>query len=342
MADSPAASDSTRTRLALAVDLVMLALIVANLTLIVFDWMFLNGSFQMVLQTYVPAFHQFYDDTIHTHFFYIDLAFVAVFVAEITVRWVLAIARSTYHRWWFYPFVHWYDVLGCVPISSLRTLRLLRVFSLLPKLQRTGLIDLKATYLYGRYLKYRDILVEEITDRVTIQIIDGVQSGIQADNPVTQNIIDEVIAPREQTLADALAHRLQEAVARSYAPHREQLRDYVDARVADAVEDNDEMKAVARVPGVGRRITVLLERAIADIVFHILDDLLHDVAAPANSATVATVASTSTRVLTRPEYDNRLSQLLQESTIEALDRVKAQVAIKQWKLEEMAEREPVT
>jgi hypothetical protein len=339
MADTPARPDRTRNTLALAVDVTMLALILANLALIVFDWMFLNSSFQAALQAYVPAFYQFYNDTIHANFFYIDLAFVAVFIFEIGVRWALAIARDTYHRWWFYPFIHWYDVLGCVPISSLRTLRLLRVFSLLPKLQRTGLIDLKQTYLYSRYEKYRDILVEEVTDRVTIQILDGVQSGIREDNPVTKEIIDEVIAPREQAFADALAHRLQEAIARSYAPQREHLRDYVNSRVADAVEDNKEMNAIARIPGVGKQATVLLERAIADIVFHVLDDMLHDVAAPNNTAMVASVATTSTESLVRPGFDNRLSRLLQESIIDALDRVKAQVEIKQWKLEEMAERD---
>ena len=334
-----ASSDRTKTLFSITLDLVMLALILANLALIIFDWMFLNATFQSLLQTYVPGFYTFYNTNIHANFFYIDLVFVSVFIAEILFRWAMAIIRQRYYRWWFYPFIHWYDVLGCIPISSFRALRVLRIFAVIPKVQRLGIFDLTTTYVYGKYEKYRDALTEEITDRVTVQILEGVQEGVQQGHPVTERIIEDAILPREKALITAFAHRIQEAVASSYAPHRDTLKRYVDARVADAVDNNPEVRRVAQLPGVGRPIHDLLERAISDIVFHIIDDALHDAASIDNDALVAEITEASSEALVRPQFDPRLNRILREMIVHSLDLIKEQVQIKQWKLEEVAQAE---
>ncbi|HKL89383.1 MAG TPA: hypothetical protein VJ884_10300, partial [Salinibacter sp.] len=59
--------DTRRTRelFSLTVDVVMVALIIANLTLIIIDWGFASTVVQNQLQYYAPAVHQWYDQTIH-------------------------------------------------------------------------------------------------------------------------------------------------------------------------------------------------------------------------------------------------------------------------------------
>jgi len=330
-------SERTQATLGVAVDLVMLALILANLVLIVFDWMFLNPGFQNVLQQYLPAFYAWYNTTVHANFFYIDLAFVSVFLLEIGVRWGLAIWRQTYYRWFFYPFIHWYDVLGCIPISSLRFLRVLRVFAIIPKIQRTGLVDLKDTYVYKSYLKYRNILIEEITDRVTVNILNGIQDGVRQGNPITERIVRDVIQPQQEALATAFAHRVQEAAATSYEPYRETFRAYVDERVQEAVDQNQEIGVIGQLPGVGRPIRSLLQGAISDITFHVVDDVLHDVAALDNDQLIAEITERSSDALVRGKYDERLNAILQEIIIDSLDLIKEHVQIQQWKIEEIAD-----
>jgi hypothetical protein len=330
----------TRTALAVILDIVMLGLIIANLTLIVFDWMFMNASFQAFLQQYAPAFFAFYNQNIHAHFFWIDLAFVSIFLLEIAVRWSLAIWRQTYHRWFFYPFVHWYDVLGCIPVSSFRFLRILRVFAVIPKIQRLGIIDLKDTYAYQSYAKYRDILAEEISDRVTVNILNGIQDGVRENHPITQRIVHEVIAPQQEALMAAFAHRIQEAAATSYAPYRDDFQTYIDERVQEAVDQNQEISTIAQIPGVGRPISTLLQRAISDITFHMVDDMLHDVAAPDNDGLIAQIAEHSSGALVRSRYDPRLNAILQDIIVDALELIKEHVQIQQWKIDEEFSQAP--
>jgi hypothetical protein len=315
----------------LVVDVVMLVLIVANLFLIIIDWGFESTIVQQQLRTYAPDLHRWYDQTIHQHFLFYDLAFVAVFVVEIGIRWGLAIYRQRYHRWFFYPFVHWYDVLGCIPVSSLRSLRLLRVIAMVPKMQRIGLIDLRDTYLYRTFEKYRDIVLEEISDRVTVRIIEGLQAEIRGSERVTERIADEVIAPQRDALIEALTHRLQEATAVAYGSQQDDFQAYLDDVIETAVDRNREISTIASLPGIGRPVAGLLERAIQDIVFNVIDQMVADVASLDNDRVIAEVTSISTDALLSPEYDQRLNHLARSVVLQSLDVVKDHVQIRKWK-----------
>lgn len=320
-----------RASLGLTVDIVMLVLIIANLALIIIDWGFASPVVQGQLQTYAPAVFHWYNDTIHQHFLFYDLIFVAIFVTEILIRWGLAIYRQRYHRWFFYPFVHWYDVLGCIPVSSLRSLRLLRVIAMVPKMQRLGLFDLRKTYLYQTYLKYRNILLEEISDRVTVRIIEGLQEEIRGSHQVTGRIVDEVIEPQREALIEALTHRLQEATAVAYSSQQDDFHNYLDNVITEAVNKNREISTIASFPGVGRPIASLLERAISDIVFTVVDQMVADVASLENDWAIAEVTAVSTDALFSPKYDQRLNQLVRSVVLQSLDVIKDHVQIRKWK-----------
>jgi hypothetical protein len=325
--------DTRRTRelFSLTVDVVMVALIIANLTLIIIDWGFESVVVQNQLQYYAPAVHQWYDETIHQHFLFYDLAFVAIFVVEILVRWGLAIYRQRYHRWFFYPFVHWYDVLGCIPVGSLRSLRLLRVIAMIPKMQRIGLFDLRDTYPYQKFEKYRDIVLEEVSDRVTVRIIEGLHKEIRGSEKVTRRIASEVIEPQREALIQAITHRLQEATAVAYTSQQDDFQDYLDRVIADAVQQNQEIGTIASLPGVGKPVATLLERAISDIVFNVIDQMVADVASLENDRAIAEVTAISTDALLSPKYDQRLNRLARSVVLQSLDVIKDHVQIRRWK-----------
>ena len=331
----------SRELLGFTVDVVMLVLIVANLTLIVIDWGFASPLVQRQLQIYAPAVYQWYNQTIHQHFIFYDLAFVAIFVVEILVRWGLAIYRDRYHRWFFYPFVHWYDVLGCIPVGSLRSLRLLRIIAMVPKMQRIGLFDLRETYLYQTYLKYRNIALEEISDRVTVRIIEGLQQEIRGSHAVTRRISEEVVEPQREALIEAVTHRLQEATAVAYDGRQEDFREYLDEVIGEAVDRNQELNTLSSVPGVGRQLSSLIEQAISDIVFSVIDRMVADVASIENDAVIAEVTASSADTLLSPKYDERLNHLARSVVLQSLDVIKDHVSVRRWK-QDGSIRSPMT
>ena len=198
------------------IDVGMILLVIANLSLILFDWIYRVEAVQSAMETYTPDFYRFYSDSIHANFFEIDLAFVSVYLTEFVIRWAAAIARQTYHRWFFYPFVHWYDLLGCIPVGSFRWLRILRVVSLMYRLQKLGVVDFRDTAVGATVIKYYRILMEEISDRVVINVLDGAQREIRSGGAMMHRIEQDVLAPRRAQLVDYVAGRIADATRRSH------------------------------------------------------------------------------------------------------------------------------
>ena len=350
MADDPARPKSTnrtsmdqletrRPRRSIALDVVMLALISANILLLLFEWIYLMDGVQRLLAAYVPSFYQFYDENIHEHFFWIDLAFISIFVLDLLVEWGIAIARKRYHRWFFYPFVHWYDVLGCIPVGSFRFLRLLRVFSLTMKMQRLDIIDLTTTYPYKKVDKYIEIITEEMSDRVAVNILDGIEEEVRQGTPVAAKIRREVIEPRREAIVATLSERIQRATSETYTLYQEDIRQYVDQLIAQAIEKNREIRTIEHIPMLGKTVSTLLERAVSDIVFTVVDEAVEDLASAENNAVVNHVTRISTDALLDLE-DERMNAALREVVLQSLDLIKEQVMVQQWKRREQDRREP--
>src|SRR3546814_5105421 len=58
-----------------------------------------------------------------------------------------------------------HDALPIFPLAGLRWLRVLRVGTLLIRLQRLGLIDMRGWAIYGLFSRYYYLLIEELSDR---------------------------------------------------------------------------------------------------------------------------------------------------------------------------------
>lgn len=319
-------------------DVVMLVLIIANLGFILFDWLFINPWVQSFFQQTVPDFFVFYRDRVHEHFFWYDLAFITIFVLDVLVGWIVAIVRQRYHRWFYYPFVHWYDVLGCIPIGSLRVLRILRVFTMMRKMQALDFVDLRQTYPYEVFQHYVDIVTEEISDRVVVKMLSGVQAEVRGGSHVTGRILREVVEPKRQALVATLSERLQRATAETYALYQEDVRRYVRRLVADALEENRELRTIQQMPMIGKTVSTLLERAISDIVFNVINDLVDDIAADENNPVIAHVTDISSEALLALEGE-QFNKVTAEMIDEALEIVKEQVRVRQWKKQQTADTE---
>jgi len=320
------------------VDMLMLSLILVNLAWILFDGLYASHLVRDTLLQIWPAFIEVYDP-IHQNFSAFDLVFVAIFVTELLIRWAIAIWQGTYHKWWFYPFIHWYDTLGCIPVGSFRFLRVFRIVSILFRLQRNRVIDLTRTYVFRQGRKYYNIMVEEVSDRVVLNVLGGVRDEVHQGSPLADTILRDVVAPRKSDLAEWLSDRIQAVVTAHYGHYRPELRSYVDASIEKAVKDNPEVAALEAIPLIGSTIRQTLERSIADIVFRVLDGLVRDLASEGNKVVIEESAGVFLDTLLFEEEDTRLELAVRNMVIESLDRISEQVRVQQWKEQESREGE---
>jgi hypothetical protein len=258
-------------------DLVMLCLLIINLIWLLFDGLFATQAFKSILVSMSPDIVSAYAP-IHDNFILYDLAFIVVFLIEFCVRWVAAVVRKTHMRWYFFPFIHWYDLVGCIPLGGARIFRFLRIFSILYRLQKYEIIDLRNTAVYRFITFYYDVFVEELSDRIVVKVLSDAQKDISAGSPLLDDISQQVIASRlpilTQWLSSIMVH-IGESI--EHNDHSESVRNHVQKSVGKAVRSNTQVSSLKLVPVLGRTIEKTLEQSITDIVTQSVINLLKDV-----------------------------------------------------------------
>lgn len=320
----------------LVVDVVLVALLLVNLALIIFDWLFAVEAIRGALAGLLPAFESWYGRVVHPNFILIDLGFVAVFLADFLVSWIVAVAGGLYHRWFFYPFVHWYDLLGCVPLAGFRFLRLLRVITILYRLQRTGIIDLADTAA-GRVLsKYYRVLLEEVADRVILKMLSDVQEEVKRGGPLLDQIVGEVLEPRKGELVEWMSRRLQAVAAENYARYRGQLQGYISRRVREALSENTEFAMLGSVPVAGSIIRTRVERGITEMISSVMNGVAADLASERNKPMVDEAADIAFDAMVFKQDEGELNRIVIDTIDRVIEVVKRQVAVQQWKIADLA------
>ncbi|MCS7153437.1 MAG: hypothetical protein N2253_00420 [Bacteroidia bacterium] len=163
-------------------------------------------------------------------FWKLDLPFLIFFWVEFWGAWLVAIRTRRYAYWWMYPVAHWYDVLALIPLKSLRWFRLLRIWNLYLRLNRSKVINFSNT-LIARFLSQQSRLIAKaISDEVAYQILEQVkrqaqrgeeialaQEIIEDIRPLIRSVIAEEAAPVVATLRQtpALSQMIEDSLAHS-------------------------------------------------------------------------------------------------------------------------------
>lgn len=309
-------------------DIAVITLVSANLFLILFDTLFIVEPIRAGLDNVSPEFTEWYDQRIHSRFQEIDLAFVGLLLCDVIAGWIYAAVQGLYARWWIYPFARWYDVLGCIPLSGFRLLRVLRVISILFRLQRMGLIDVRRWGVYRVFMRYYGIVMEELSDRVVENVLTSVQDEVRSGaSQLPKRIVNEVVIPRRQMIAAAIATRWGETSAELYADNREALSDYLDTLITGALENHPAAKQLERIPGLGNSITDALGRTIANINQDVMDELIAGFQSPRFEALIDDMLGS---ILEAQSHHQPEEAATGPVMIEILELLKEQVRHKRW------------
>ena len=324
------------------IDLFMILLVMINLVWMSLDWFFTSQLIKDMVAELTPVFFEFYATHIHPNFLIFDGIFVTIFLFELLVRWALAVKRKTFHKWFFYPFVHWYDVLGCVPLGTFRFLRLLRVFSMAIRLQKLGVVDFKDNFIYEIIKKYYEILVEEVSDRVVVNVLDDIKTEVTTGSPVTDKMMAQVIQPHKKALVEWMANRVKRVTAHHYELHKEEIKAYLERLVKGAVAKNKEMKEVRKIPLVGGTIASSIESAIGDITFSVVNGAIGELASDEDNAIIQEITDIAFDTVMMEDEDKELNRIAVHIAAESIELMKEQVRIQQWKVREEQKKEVKT
>ena len=313
----------------LCLDLLMIVLAVVNLLWLGFDTLFGVPLIKNFLLTQFPAPSLFYDSVIYPNFLLFDLVFVAIFLSDFIGRWIYFAVKDKYHKWWFFPLIHLHELIGCLPIGGLRLLRLLRVIPCVVRMQRLGFLSFDTMPFVNQINFFRGVLVEEISDRVVVNVLEGLKNEIAQDNPVVQQIAQEVILPKKKELALWLEQHLLQWMATSYFPRSLQLENYVAHLVHESLMRSPGVERLEKLPILGGWVTNTLEQTVTQAVVQILNQVVRDLNSAKAHELIEEAVALALDSLASPH--GSMSRLVKSTVLEVFDRIIREVKVQRWK-----------
>lgn len=330
-----------RNALQLALDVFMLFVVALNLLFIIFDWHFQFDFFRNFLKSFSTEFYDWYKIQIHPNFLLYDLYFVAIFITELLVSWIFAVRNKDYRRWWFYPFIHWYDVLGCIPLGVFRWLRIFRVISMLIKLHKMQVVNLKENILYKIVKDVYITFTNKVTDKVLKNLVTGIHREVTKDvqpnvsKKKDSNVISNAVEPDLEQLSKVLRQKIQSVAAQNYSLHREDWKKRIEAVVRDGFEQSEEIKKIDKLPLVGKQITQTLEASLSDITYQLIDSLFKQVTSDETGKLLEETFQTSVKSALKKEQDEininvedeELNRILRKVLGRILERIISNIGV---------------
>lgn len=313
-------------------DSLMMILLVADLLLILVDNV-LMSTFVHKLAEWFDFHHLISSYAQHHHSMVAAIGgiFTAFWVIELMIRWVLAIVDHTYHRWFFFPFVHWYEVLACFP--ALRALRLLRLFFIIKRLHQTGIQIIPNRWLNSAKFYYH-LALEELSDRVILTATDNFRSQMKRTNKhslLVQKTLQNNRTAIENAILELLRHELSPKLQAYFVEgHSHQLSTHIGQAVERALVDTPELRKYLKlIPIAGN----MIENQITDIGKRIGENVTEQVNAHLfNEETLDALMAHIARGIADIDINRPALQSLATTVIDdALTAFEEQVKIQQWK-----------
>lgn len=320
----------TRSMISIAYDSTILLLILLDVVLLGLDYLIVGHIGSIAAQQFHwEAYRTAYLTHYHQPLLDADEWFTLVLIAELVVRWLIAMVYSHHARWFFFPFIHWYEVLGCIP--AFRVFRLLRVFAIGYRLYKMG-FQILPDWVMNQARFYYDVVLEEISDRIIINVLDGVENELR--NSTTHGpLIEEMLNQHRLLIQQATQELLIANVIPALQSRRSDIEAGIGTAVYEALHQVPELHSILRLlPGVGPLLNLQLQSIGRSMAINITHEILDNMIAEPNLRTGHAVFDPIAEHVGQLNFNTpKLKELLESLVFTSLDVVKKQVSVQQWK-----------
>lgn len=317
-----------RHKVLLGYDIAMMVLILVNLFCLASDgiltsdfalWFANLVNLTSWLNEYITHLHPWVEETEHW--------FTLLLIVELFIHWAIAIYHKTYPRWFFFPFVHWYEVLAIIP--QLRFLRLFRAGVIAYRLhQLDSPIIPKSIYYKAEF--YYFLILEELTRRIVLTVILGVERELQ-QNGALRTIIHDMLDQHRQLFAETLSELLQKSLATALHEQQRLMSVNVGKIVNQAIENTPELHQMLRLfPVIGGRLEQQIQSIGQRLGENITQGLIEPFVEKSDDIANQTYQLIAQKTSETNLNTDKLNQLVQSVIFESLEIVRKQLKMKKW------------
>ncbi|MCB1177127.1 MAG: hypothetical protein KDK36_06060 [Leptospiraceae bacterium] len=258
------------------------------------------------------------DGKLYSIFWKIDAPFFIFFLLEFIIRWYISIHRKEYIAWFLYPFYNWYDVLGLIPMAEFRLFRLLRVYSMFLMLQKSEYTSIGNDVITRTIRDYSNIIKEELSDMVTIQILTDSQNEIKSGS--SMEVLTNALDSNKEQIKEVVIKKLSDS------SNAERIGKLISDLLTNAV--SSESSSFKIIPGdIKEKFTKDLIKGIFETMGKLSGSIIQT---ETGKETIRTIIDLIIEEIKITAKDPELNKLNQDITIDLLENVKKQVAVKKW------------
>lgn len=320
--------NSLQWKIYLGYDIFMMLIIVFNLFCLSTNAI-LMSNFAVWLSEHLHVTHllDFYKRDLHPWVSKTEGWFICFLLLELSLRWAIAIMQRHHQRWFFFPFIHWYELLAIIP--ELRFLRLFRAGIIAYRLHELGYEIIPEAWRKTAKFYYQ-VIMEELSDRVVITVIDGIRYELDTSS-THKKIIHDLVDHHREIFAKTLAELLQENLATELQRQQQHLAQHVGQVVEKAVIDTPELHQLLRLfPIIGSRLEEQIQSIGKRLGENITQGLLEPWAQTQDHAPNATYQLIADKISNIDLNNAALEELVESAFYESLAAIRKQVKIKQW------------
>nr|WP_111895669.1 preprotein translocase subunit SecA [Acinetobacter sp. MB5] len=320
--------NSLQWKIYLGYDIFMMFIIVFNLFCISANAI-LMSHFAIWLSEHLHAIHllNFYKTELNPWVNKTEGWFICFLIVELLLRWLLAITQRHHQRWFFFPFIHWYEILAIIP--QLRFLRLFRAGIIAYRLHELGYEIIPETWQKAAKFYYQ-VLMEELSDRVVITVIDGIRYELDTSS-THKKMIHDLVDHHREIFAKTLAELLQENLANELKRQQQHLAQHVGLVVEKAIIETPELHQLLRLfPIIGSRLEEQIQSIGKRLGENITQGLLEPWAEPQGTDPNKTYQHIANKISQIDINNADLEKLIESVFYESLAAIRKQVKIKQW------------
>lgn len=248
-------------------------------------------------------------DFFHTY----DLYFVAFFWLDFLVRWIVALYKGSYRRWFLFPVRHWHEVFLLFPPDHAAFFRLLRVIPFFSRMRQNGFLPdsgLAPEIIHDNAA----IIAEEISGMVLVNILAQIQTIIRERGlKELVSLSEEGALDEVQDLLETQASLISSSVVPEIQPQITELVQYSLRRAMD--------RWVASPIGPGVRLI------LANVNQHVARGLESALAEKEGLDRMSNITRTFIHTLLREMSREENVRVLEKQIAQLLEGVKSQVQI---------------
>lgn len=250
-----------------------------------------------------------------------DAPFLVFFICEFAISWIIAIRKRKFIAWFLYPLYHWYDVLGLLPIVELRLFRLIRIYKISLILKTNRIIPIGDDIISRTLRYYGNIIKEEISDMVTIQILTESQEEIRSGSSL--HILTNAIDSHRTGIKMVAIRKLKEVAS------NQRLGKLIEHTIAEIIEKSDfSPRQFPFIPkswkdNLAKEISTTLYNAFSQAILNSMDE-------ESGRKSVENLVDFVIDEMEATAQDPEVNALNNGITLELLENIKKSVSSKKW------------